>query len=211
MRLQMVAALLFCALPLFSAVSALHFSDAELAAIKQRFGTQAINRITDFGVKMRQFRSLERDAQLNRVNTYLNGYLPEYDTIINKNEDYWSTPKEFLAVGYGDCEEYAIAKYFVLRELGFDTKRLCLGIVRDRYSGGYHMVLLYFKEAGRSPLVLDNLSFRILPLSERSDLMQQYCFNESGLFRVGPQGERTPLQGREAKFEGLMKRIGAGR
>ena len=210
--MRLVVIFLLSALPLLAALAPLHFSASERAAVEQRYGKQATNRIADFLAQLERFRHLGKKEQLARVNTYLNGYLPEYDAIINKNEDYWSTPKEFLAVGYGDCEEYAIAKYFVLRELGFDAKRLCLSVVRDRYSGGYHMVLLYYEgEGNNAPLVLDNLSFRILPLSRRSDLLPQYCFNQTGVYRLEPTGERVRLKRREAKFEDLMQRIGRGR
>ena len=32
--------------------------------------------------------------------------------------DYWATPIETLASNGGDCEDFSIAKYFTLRELG---------------------------------------------------------------------------------------------
>ncbi len=196
---------------LLHAGSAVVFSKAELEDIRERHGNKAVARIADFSNHLEAFKKLGRNQQLVRVNSFLNGYLPEYDAVINKREEYWSTPKEFLSVGYGDCEEYAIAKYFTLRELGFDGEKFCLAVVRDRYSGGYHMVLTYFKEPGKMPLVLDNLSFKILPLSQRSDLQFQYCFNEKGVFALDEKGERVALKQREMKFERLMKRIAEGR
>ena len=189
----------------------MHFKKAELAEIQKEHGRSAKNRILDFSRTINALRLLDRKEQLIRVNTFLNGYLPEYDAVVNKQEDHWSTPKEFLVTGYGDCEEYAITKYYTLKELGFEPQKLCLAIVKDRYTGTYHMVLLYFEDEAASPLVLDNLSFRILPLAERKDLIFRYCFNEKTTYTFDENGNRVDRKRKEPKFEHLIKRIGEGR
>ena len=204
--------LLFLYLPLQAQpVFALRFSDAELQRIERQQGSDVRRRIDDFLAHIVHFKTLTKERQIIEVNTFINGYLPEFDSVINREEDRWSTPKEFLKVGYGDCEEYAIAKYYTLIELGFREEDLCLTVVKDLYSGGYHMVLCYFPGEGRSPLVLDNLSFRVLQLLQRSDLQVQYCMNAKGLFSVMPGGSRNKLNARDAKFDDLIKRIDAGR
>ena len=38
--------------------------------------------------------------------------------------DYWATPVESLRKGEADCEDYAIAKYFTLRQLGVADDKL---------------------------------------------------------------------------------------
>jgi predicted transglutaminase-like cysteine proteinase len=210
--MRMIFLLLSFLLPLLlNAESALHFKKEELREIQKEHGRSAKNRILDFSRTINALRLMNREEQLVRVNTFLNGYLPEYDAVVNKREDYWSTPKEFLITGYGDCEEYAITKYYTLRELGFDHEKLCLAVVKDRYTGSYHMVLLYFKAPSKSPLVLDNLSFRVLPLVERKDLVFQYCFNETTLYTLDERGNRVDRKRKEPKFERLIKRIGEGR
>ena len=128
------------------------------------------NRIVDYQNSLLIFKTLDKDKQLNKVNFYLNRLLPQYDDVINNKLDNWATPKEFLTVGYGDCEDYVIIKYFTLLKLGFDKNKLFLTAVNEKYTGGYHMVLTYFKEKNKSPLVLDNLSFRILDLKTRTDI-----------------------------------------
>lgn len=40
------------------------------------------------------------------------------------------------------------------------------------------MVLLYSENRNSSPLVLDNLSFRVIPLNKRTDLIPKVAFNE---------------------------------
>lgn len=187
--------------------SAVAFSPEALRQVEKRNGIRALKRIEDFSVTIAGFKGLALYEQLARVNQYVNGYLPEYDAVVNKQEDYWSTPREFLAAGYGDCEEYAITKYYTLKSLGVEDERLCLAIVRDRYSGGYHMVTIYFGHEDGMPLVLDNLSFRILPLSKRTDLELRYCFNDAGRFTIDAKNRRVKLRGTEPKFDDLKKRI----
>ena len=160
------------------------FTHSELNKIKKENGNISQNRVMDYRKKIQKIRSYSKDKQLRSVNFYLNQLLPQYDEIINKKEDHWSTPKEFLITGYGDCEDYVIIKYFTLIKLGFDEKKLFLNIVKEKYRGGYHMVLSYFKSKGEAPLVLDNLSFKILNLDERKDLKADTFINSTGVYRM---------------------------
>ena len=53
------------------------------------------------------------------------------DDIIHWNKvDYWATPIEFLASHGGDCEDFAIAKYFTLIQLGIPEEQLTLTYVK---------------------------------------------------------------------------------
>ena len=160
------------------------FTHAELAKIKKQNGNISQNRVLDYTKNISKIKKYQKKKQLRAVNFYLNQLLPQYDDIINKKEDYWATPKEFLITGYGDCEDYVIIKYFTLIKLGFDEKKLFLNIVKENYRGGYHMVLSYFKVKGEAPLVLDNLSFKILNLDERKDLEADVFINSTGVYRL---------------------------
>jgi len=160
------------------------FTHAELAKIKKQNGNISQNRVLDYTKNISKIKKYQKKKQLRAVNFYLNQLLPQYDDIINKKEDYWATPKEFLITGYGDCEDYVIIKYFTLIQLGFDEKKLFLNVVKEKYRGGYHMVLSYFKVKGDSPLVLDNLSFKILNLDERKDLEADVFINSTGVYRL---------------------------
>ncbi len=97
------------------------------------------------------------------------------------------TPKEFLIKGKGDCEDYAIAKYFALLELGVKKEHLYMAVVKERTSSGMHMVLFYIEDKTKSPLVLDNLSFKVLPLSKRVDLIPDVAFNEVDAYQFSPE------------------------
>jgi len=100
--------------------------------------------------------------------------------------DYWASPLETLRRGAGDCEDFAIAKYFSLLAAGVPAARLRLVYVRARLDEGPlqpHMVLAYYAAPGADPLVLDNLQDDIVPASRRDDLRPVFSFNSEGLWQ----------------------------
>lgn len=103
----------------------------------------------------------ERKTLLERVNRAMNRleYFP--DDQLWALHDYWATPAEFLARGAGDCEDYAIAKYFLLLELGIPAEAMRIAIVRDVARGLIHAVLLVQTEGG--PMMLDNVIEEVVP------------------------------------------------
>ncbi len=96
-------------------------------------------------------------------------------------EDYWATPSESLASNGGDCEDYAIAKYFTLKELGVPIARLRLVYAKTWQSREAHMVLAYYPDPRSDPLILDNLQGSIQSASDRPDLIPVYTFNDDDL------------------------------
>jgi|GEM_PF-262460 len=94
--------------------------------------------------------ALTPEEQISLVNYYLNRARYDDDRIqrvydeegrkigVQRNE--WATLYEFLRRG-GDCEDYAIAKYFMLRELGFPAHELRVLVTRERRVRGNHAVL----------------------------------------------------------------------
>lgn len=133
--------------------------------------------------------------------------MPQYDAVIKNKEEHWATPKEFLITGYGDCEDYAIIKYFTLVKLGFEKERLFLTGVKDKYSGGYHMVLSYFQDKDKSPLILDNLSFKILSLQKREDLEVDIFINSYGVFKINKDNKLIKKARFTKKFTDLLEKI----
>ena len=125
----------------------------------------------------------------------------------NNQENYWSTPKEFLTTGYGDCEDYAIIKYFTLINLGFDKKKLFITTAFEHYTGGYHMVLSYFKTKNKPPLILDNLSFRILDLKKRSDITADLFINDDGVFKIDKKYNLHKVSKNATQYIDLMDKI----
>jgi predicted transglutaminase-like cysteine proteinase len=109
--------------------------------------------------------------------------------------DYWASPLELLAKGRGDCEDYAIGKYFSLLAAGVPGVKMRLVYVRAELAGNLqaHMVLAYYPEPEAEPLILDNLVTDIRPASRRPDLSPVFSFNAEGLWQgVGPATAGDP-------------------
>ncbi|MCF6340946.1 MAG: transglutaminase-like cysteine peptidase [Sulfurimonas sp.] len=184
-----------------------NFTDKELQQISKNSGKIAKNRVLDYVKQINTFKKHPKDKQLIQVNLYLNKLLPQYDAVIKNKEEHWATPKEFLITGYGDCEDYAIIKYFTLIKLGFEEEKLFLTSVKDKYSGGHHMVLSYFQDRDKSPLVLDNLSFKILSLQMREDLEVDIFINSYGVFKINKDSKLVKKARYAKRFTNLLKKI----
>jgi predicted transglutaminase-like cysteine proteinase len=103
----------------------------------------------------------DRLSLLKRVNDALNRMEYFEDSRLWSLNDYWATPAEFLARRAGDCEDYAIAKYFLLLELGVPAAEMRIAIVRDVARRLTHAVLVVRTEHG--PMLLDNVIEEVVP------------------------------------------------
>ena len=184
-----------------------HFTTKDFINIEKKSGGIAKNRAMDYQNTIESLTTYDKTKQLNFVNNYLNQLLPQYDAVMQKQEDYWASPKEFLQSGYGDCEDYVIIKYFSLLKLGFDKDRLYLTTVHELYTGGYHMVLSYFKKGVKSPLILDNLSFRVLELSKRNDIKADTFINANGVFKIDKNFQLKKIARASKQYINLMKKV----
>lgn len=120
------------------------------------------------------------------------------DTALGGN-DVWQTPIESLASGRGDCEDIAIAKFFLLLAAGVEPRavRLLYARWRDESVPGVETphVVAVARDPFDDPFVLDNLNLIVLPLSQRGDLAPVFSFDQTDLWR-GVTGAR---QGDAAK------------
>lgn len=138
-------------------------------------------RLKSYSNLLKELKQESEIKKLNRVNFYFNQMVSQYDAYVWKKEEYWATPEEFVVAGRGDCEDYAIAKYFTLKRLGVDASKMFLMIVKTEKVEQNHMVLGYYQDDEKSPLILDNLSWKILPLEKRIDLALVMGFNETSI------------------------------
>ncbi|WP_310461071.1 transglutaminase-like cysteine peptidase [Sphaerotilus sp.] len=133
------------------------------------------------------------ETRLHSINQFFNRRLLFREDIETWGQiDYWASPLEFLEKGQGDCEDYAIGKYFSLIASGVPPTRLRLVYVKAIFGGQAsvqqaHMVLAYYPSSGADPLILDNLIGDIRPASKRPDLIPVFSFNSEGLWQ-GTQG-----------------------
>ncbi len=117
-----------------------------------------------------------RFEQIQAVNQFLNQWQYKTDEQNYGQRDYWATPLEFLRRS-GDCEDYAIAKYVSLRQLGFDAEDLRLVVLRDVVRDLPHAVLAVYLED--EVYVLDNLTTAVLPQEQVSHYVPYYSINET--------------------------------
>lgn len=129
--------------------------------------------------------------QLQQVNRFFNEHIRyTEDAELWNVSDYWASPRETLEQGAGDCEDFALAKYFTLRELGVPTEHLRLVYTTLAHNGQAHMVLALWPTPGHEALVLDNLDVDVKPLSQRQDLSVQFAFDAQHIYRL----ERNDLR-----------------
>jgi predicted transglutaminase-like cysteine proteinase len=159
------------------------FADEEmLQRLTQQFSIEAGLRGKALNDLLDQLAGKEVRQQLAEVNRFFNQFSYKEDKQLWGQEDYWATPEEFIGSNGGDCEDYVVAKYFVLRSLGVADEHLYLTYVRAVKENRAHMVLSYFETPKSTPLILDNYNPRILPADKRRDLLPVYSFNAKSLF-----------------------------
>ena len=152
-----------------------------------------LNRINQYQTLKIKVKDYELIRKLSHVNSFINRILPAQDISTSSSIDYWATPKEFLLQGHGDCEDYAIAKYFSLIKLGIPDDKLRITYViykkaNSRFEQA-HMVLTYYHKTGAEPVILDNINRRLELASKRDDLKPVYSFNASGLWQAKNKGD----------------------
>lgn len=99
-------------------------------------------------------------AELVQVNNVVNTAVTAMtDEDYYKVAEYWAYPDD----GYGDCEDYALAKRKALIEAGWNASTLLVTVVREPEGTG-HAVLMV--RTDRGDLVLDNQDGRILVWNE---------------------------------------------
>lgn len=143
---------------------------------------------------------LPRNERLKSVNDFFNRWPYKEDRELYGLSEYWATPKEFMTRS-GDCEDYSIAKYFALKELGFSKDEMRIVILMDEIRGIGHAVLAIYEK--NEILVLDSLSNLILPHTRYKHYIPQYSMNEStrwahiGSFKQKPKPEYRGLVARK--------------
>ena len=114
--------------------------------------------------------------QIEYVNDFFN--MKEYILDIDNwgLTDYWEIPTEFLEFS-GDCEDYAIIKYYTLKKLGFDIKDMRIVVLKDTVRNGAHAVLAVYHD--NKALILDNLSSTVLEDKTLTQYVPYYSINEN--------------------------------
>ncbi len=165
---------------------------------------------------MRQAQHAATPRQLEAINNFFNRRIRYVeDQQLWGQEDYWASPMQTMRKRAGDCEDFAIAKYASLRELGVPAERLRLIYVRARMGrpgsgmSRAHMVLGYYASATADPLILDSLVPAILPGSQRDDLKPIFSFNGEGLWAGDSTQSRANPVARLSRWREVLQRMRA--
>ncbi len=170
------------------------FTNAIYERINTVYGVSASEGVADWRQLIDRLETDDIDEKLFSINRFFNRFDFVDDVIHWKKKDYWATPIELIATGAGDCEDYVIAKYFSLIELGVPESKLRLMYVTALELRQPHMVLAYYETPTSIPLVLDNINRRILPANKRLDLAPIYSFNGNGLWAAKAMGTGKKLR-----------------
>ena len=132
--------------------------------------------------------TLDAKAQLRLVNRYINKRRYRRDrremTLASVEggqaelRNHWSTLLEFIDRG-GDCEDYATAKYFMLRELGYKADDMRVVVSYDRSVREHHAVLAVRQPDGASWLLEIDDTIR---KSRQREYRFVYAINEHGIW-----------------------------
>ncbi len=133
---------------------------------------------------------LDEAEKLSLANDFFNGARFVSDAELYGVADYWATPTEFIARDAGDCEDFAIAKYFTLKAMGMDVAKLRITYVKSLTLDQAHMVLAYYPTPDAEPLILDNLNRLIKSAGQRRDLRPVYSFNAEALWLSRTRNEQ---------------------
>lgn len=152
--------------------------------INHFYGVFAKNRLTSLVTLINQIKDKNELEKLAYINDYFNRTPYDSDMNIWGVKDYWATRLEFIGKDRGDCEDYVIAKYFTLKELGISTDKMYFTYVKAVKYNVAHMVLTYYPTPDAMPLILDNYNQNIFPANKRKDLIFVFSFSGEDLFKA---------------------------
>ncbi len=125
---------------------------------------------------IRSAKHLSKANQLIVVNIFFNRWPYKLDMSIFNIAEYWATPIEFMKLS-GDCEDYSIAKFYALLELGWDNDDMRIVALVNSISGTGHAVLAV--RFGGDYLVLDNTTNLVMSHLIYKHYVPHFSINET--------------------------------
>tara|TARA_R110001583_G_scaffold30218_9_gene104766 strand:- start:6009 stop:6701 length:693 start_codon:yes stop_codon:yes gene_type:complete len=152
-----------------------------ITILQQNYGERAAKR-GDAWLKLLNKEYQDEQQKLVSTNQFFNQLQFTTDQKLWGLNNYWATPIEFIGANAGDCEDFALAKYFSLLAIGIDDDKLRVVMVKSLTLNQYHMVVAYYEHPTAEPLILDNIDGLIKKASNRKDLIPVYSFNGKKLW-----------------------------
>lgn len=182
-----------------------------LEKVRLRYNEEAYQHMLQLRDLSSQVASGSELTKVTMMNDFINQHVLFADDIdLWGLDDYWATPLETFGRGAGDCEDFSIAKFMMLKKIGVAADKLRMTYVKARMPSGNlraHMVLAYYSRPSADPLILDNLSHELLPASRRSDLYPIFSFNDQGLFIANNPTVRAGSPTNISKWRDLLSRM----
>lgn len=133
-------------------------------------------KVVAWRAKVQQLRSAYPLDQLLEVNRWVNTALHLADDKAYGAADHWASPLEFVERS-GDSEDFAIFKFFMLRELGFDNDQLRIVVARDTLRN--RPVTLVAAFHGEAVYLLDDVTDAVLRQEQAGHYVPFYSVNET--------------------------------
>lgn len=177
--------------------------------VESKYGVDARERVEDLQALIERHANAPEFDKLEQVNNFFNDVDYNDDWALWDRKDYWATPFEVLGINSADCEDYALSKFFTLISMGVAEDRLRITYVKAVALGEAHMVLAYYASPEAEPLILDNLTSRIRPAGERSDLVPVYSFNGTALWLAVNQAQDKRIGGSDqiSRWQAFQERL----
>jgi predicted transglutaminase-like cysteine proteinase len=185
---------------LYASVSLNFNSKALISTLQKNYGDRAAKRGAAW-LKILNKQYKDEQEKLVSTNRFFNQLRFTTDKKLWGQSNYWATPVEFIGVNAGDCEDFALAKYFSLLAIGIADNKLRIVMVKSLTLNQYHMVVAYYATPTSEPLILDNIDGRIKKANNRKDLIPVYSFNGKQLWL-----NNEKRQGRVAGKPSRLKR-----
>lgn len=169
--------------------------------VYKEYGIYAKQRVLALVTMMNKAKDQNDLGKLQEVNDFFNRTPYASDFEVWGISDYWATRVEFIGKDKGDCEDYVIAKYFTLKELGIAPSKLYMTYAKSVRYNAAHMVLTYYQTPDSIPLVLDNYNYNIFPATQRKDLIPIFSFKGDDLFKAKQAqiGKIAPAAARQVR------------
>jgi predicted transglutaminase-like cysteine proteinase len=132
-------------------------------------------------------------AKLQEANQLVNETIRyQEDLVTYKRLDYWAASDEITQRGAGDCEDFAIMKYGLLRQAGVPASSMSLVVLKDLDRNLFHAVLAVSTNKGH--FILDNVVDRVYRDHEVSHYQPLFSFSKDRSWLHGTSVKTTPQQ-----------------
>jgi predicted transglutaminase-like cysteine proteinase len=119
--------------------------------------------------------------RVKKVSSYIRSQVTYIsDSYDHGKKDKWQGPYEFFLRKRGDCEDYALASYYLLRNSGIPKEHLGVAHLIERNGGEAHAIALFFPNGDKSKAIaIDNNPPYVYKYEKaKSKYVQLLHFNE---------------------------------